>query len=283
MRVSPPRVFPEAARAPRPPAELAGAADAHRQTGFVLGEEVAHALAGLRLESAVAEASVRARHRTAPVAALLATGSRGWLARLQALHALEWGNYAAAVALAASAAELEAACAALIADGGAAWRGWLDGAGLRDLPEERAAGIVLGAPPEAANLPARLAETRVAAGVLSGGAPGASVLIAGGESGADRLAVTFGDRDFHLGLAELTNGWLLALGAAKAELLLSDDCPLPLPDADGLRGWAREAERLLSEPRRCRMECADGGPERYIIENWRRAPTGAGRRLVLRR
>ena len=278
MRVSPPRVFPEAARAPRPPAELAGAADAHRQTGFVLGEEVAHALAGLRLESAVAEASAGARHRTAPVAALLATGSRGWLARLQALHALEWGNYAAAVALAASAAELEAACAGLIADGGDAW---LDGDGLRDLPEERAAGIVLGAPPATASLPARLAETRATAGVLSGGAPGASVLIAGGESGADRLAVTFGDRDFHLGLAELTNGWLLALGAAKAELLLSDDCPLPLPDADALRGWAREAERLLSEPRRCRMERADGGSERYIIENWRRAPSGAGRRLVL--
>ncbi len=264
---------------------MAGAADAHRQTAFVLGEEVGHALAGLRLESAVAGEAAGARHRTVAVAALLATGSRGWLARLQALHALEWGNYAAAVALVASAAELEAACAALIADGGGAWRGWLEGDGLRDLPEERAAGIALGAPPEVADLPARLAETRAAAGALAGAAPGATILLAGGESGAGRLAVTFGDRDFHLGLAELTGGWLLALGAAKAELLLAEGGPLPLPDADALRGWAREAERLLSEPRRCRMERAtDGdGDERYVIENWRRAPTGAGRRLALRR
>ena len=281
MRVSPPRVFPAAARAPRPPAEMEGAADAHRQTAFTLGDELDHALAGLRLESAVAEASAGARHRTVAVAALLATGSRGWLARLQALHAVEWGNYAAAVALVARAAELEAARAALIADGGANWRGWLDGDGLRDLPEERAAGIALGAPPAAVPLPARLAETLAAAGALAEPSPGASALLAGGESGPGRLAVTFGDRDFHLGLAELASGWLLALGAAGMELLLADECPLPLPDADAARAWTREAERLLSGTRRCRMERADGDGERYIIQNWRRAPTGAGRRLVL--
>lgn len=261
---------------------MAGATDAHRQTAFTLGDELDHALAGLRLESAVAEASAGARHRTVVVAALLATGSRGWLTRLQALHAVEWGNYAAAVALVARAAELEAARAALIADGGASWRGWLDSDGLRDLPEERAAGIALGAPPATVPLPARLAETLAAAGALAEPSPGASVLIAGGDSGPGRLAVTFGDRDFHLGLAELASGWLLALGAAGAELLLADECPLPLPDAGALRGWGREAERLLSEPRRCRMERrAEGDGERYIITNWRRAPTGAGRRLVL--
>ncbi len=284
VRVSPPRIFPEAEHAPRPPAGSAGSADAHRQTAFVLGESTDHVLAGLRLEAAVAGEAAGARYRNVTVAAVLATGSRAWLVRLQALHAVEWGDYAAAVALIAVAAEQEAACAALLADGGAAWRAWLAAGGLRDLPAEHATQIALtpSASVDGGDLPAPLAEVRGAAGVLAAPSAGASVLLAGGESGSGRLAVTFGDRDFHMGLAELASGWLLALGLAKGELLLAAEGVLPLPDPEALRAWAVRARRLLATPRRCRMERREsGGVERYVIENWRRAPSGAVRRIVL--
>ena len=281
FRVSPPRVFPEAERSSRPPAGAAGSPDAHRQTSFVLGETVELVIEGLRLEAAVANEAAGSRYRNVTVAALLATGSRAWLSRLEALHAVEWGAYAPAVPLIASAAGQEAACAVLLRDD-PAWRDWLDAGGLGDLHDEHATEYALGEPPGDRALPELLAGVRDGAGALAAPAPGASVLLAGGESGAGRLAVTFGDRDFHVGLAELTTGWLLALGIAKAELLAEAGDVLPIADADALIRWARSARRELEAPRRCRMERREvGGAERYVVENWRRAPSGAVRRIVL--
>jgi len=281
FRVSPPRVYPEAERSSRPPAGAAGSADAHRQTSFVLGETVELVLDGLRLESAVAGEAAGSRYRNVTVAALLATGSRAWLARLQALHAIEWGAYAPAVPLIASAAEQEAACAAILRDD-PAWSAWVEADGLGDLHDAHATQYALGAPPGDEAIPDLLAEVRGAAGALAAPTPGASVLLAGGESGAGRLAVTFADRDFHMALAELTTGWLLALGVAKVALLAEAGDVLPIADPEALPRWARAARRELEGPRRCRMERREvGGAERYVVENWRRAPSGAVRRIVL--
>ena len=282
FRVSPPRVYPEAERSSRPPAGAAGSADAHRQTAFVLGETVELVLDGLRLESAVANEAAGSRYRNVTVAALLATGSRAWLARLQALHSVEWGAYAAAVPLIASAAEQEAAWAALLQDGAASWRAWLDADGLSDIHDAHATQFNMGSPPEDGNLPELLAGVRGAAGVLASPSPGASLLLAGGESSPGRLAVTFADRDFHMALAELTSGWLLALGVAAVELLLEAGDTLPISAPEALARWARSARRELESPRRCRMEPREvAGEERYVVENWRRAPSGAVRRIVL--
>ncbi len=283
FRVSPPRVFPEAERSSRPPAGAAGSPDAHRQTSFVLGETVELVIEGLRLESAIANEAAGSRYRNVTVASLLATGSRAWLSRLQALHAVEWGAYAPAVPLIASAAEQEVACVALLRDD-PAWRDWLDAGGLGDLHDEHATEYALATPPaqDADAIPDLLVGVRDCVGALAAPSPGASVLLAGGESGAGRLAVTFGDRDFHVALAELTTGWLLALGIAKAELLAEAGDVLPIADADALIRWARSARRELEAPRRCRMERREvGGAERYVVENWRRAPSGAVRRIVL--
>ncbi|MXZ88727.1 MAG: hypothetical protein F4Z07_07775 [Dehalococcoidia bacterium] len=281
FRVSPPRVHPEAERSSRPPAGSAGSVDAHRQTAFVLGESVELVLDGLRLESAVAGEAAGSRYRNVTVAALLATGSRAWLARLEALHAIEAGAYAAAVPLVASAADHDAVCAAILA-GADTWQDWLDTDGVADLPEAHATRLALGAPPDDADVPDLLAGVRAAVGALAQPSPGASALLSGGESGPGRLAVTFGDRDFHMALAELTSGWLLALGVAKVELLLDAGDVLPVADTDALSRWARAARQELDEPRRCRIERREiGGDERFVVENWRRAPSGAVRRIVL--
>ncbi|MXY88403.1 MAG: hypothetical protein F4Y92_06065 [Dehalococcoidia bacterium] len=281
FRVSPPRVHPEAERSSRPPAGSAGSVDAHRQTAFVLGETVELVLDGLRLESAVAGEAAGSRYRNVTVAALLATGSRAWLARLEALHAIETGAYAAAVPLVASAADHEAACAAILA-GADTWQDWLDADGVGDLPEAHATRLALGAPPDDVEVPELLADVRAAANALAQPSPGPSALLSGGESGPGRLAVTFGDRDFHMALAELTSGWLLALGVAKVELLLDAGDVLPVADTDALGRWAGAARRQLDEPRRCRIERREiAGDERFVVENWRRAPSGAVRRIVL--
>ncbi|MDE2669884.1 MAG: hypothetical protein OXI51_09560 [Chloroflexota bacterium] len=282
FRVSPPSIHPEAERSSRPPAGSAGSVDAHRQMTFVLGDTVDLVLDGLRLESAVANESAGSRYRNVAVAALLATGSRSWSARLEALHAIESGAYAAAVPLVASAAEHEAACVALLVDGAAAWHDLLDADGVSDMPEAHATQLALGEPPRDAELPHILADVREATQALAQPSPGATLLLTGGESGPGRLSVTFADRDFHMALAELTSGWLLALGVAKVELLLEAGDVLPISDPEALTRWARSARRELEEPRRCRIERRDiGGVERFVVENWRRAPAGAVRRIVL--
>ena len=282
FRVSPPRVHPEAERSSRPPAGSAGSVDAHRQTAFVLGETVDLVLDGLRLEAAVASEAAGSRYRNLTVAALLATGSRAWLARLEALHAIEWGAYQAAVPLIASAADHEAACAAILRDGPTAWQGLLDSGGVSDMPEAHATHLALGEPPQEVELPELLAGVCNAARALAQPTPGATLLLAGGESGPGRVAVTFGDRDFHMALAELTSGWLLALGVAKVELLLDAGDVLPIFEPDGLSRWARAARRELDEPRRCRIERREvEGVERHVVENWRRGTAGAVRRIVL--
>ena len=283
VRVSPPRIFAQATHASRPPADAAGSADAHRQTGFVLGEETEHVLAGLTLESAVAAEAAGSRYRNLTVAAALATGSRGWLARLQALHAIEWGNYASAIPLIASAAEHETASASVLGNAASSWQEWLAEDGLADLADERATEFALGREfVSDPSLPPLLLEVRAAATTLAQPRAGAALLLTGGESGAGRLAITFGDRDFHVGLAEIGLGWLLALGVAKTEVLLAAGTTLPLPGEEAMRRWSERAKPMIAAPRRCRVERIElAGVERYVVENWRRAPAGAVRRIVL--
>ncbi|MBH77162.1 MAG: hypothetical protein CL897_02895 [Dehalococcoidia bacterium] len=282
FRVSPPRVFPEAERSSRPSNGAAGSADAYRQMAFVLGETMELVLDGLRLESSIASEAAGSRYRNVMVASFLATGSRAWLSRLQALHAVEWGAYVSAVPLIVAAAEGESACAVLMQEDAASWSHWLESDGLSDLHEAHATQYAWGDLPQSETIPDILADVCAAAGELAKPSPGATVLLAGGESSAGRLSVTFADRDFHTALAELTSGWLLALGIAKVDLLLDASEVLPVSDPDALRHWKNSALNELAVQRRCRMERQEiDGVERYVVENWRRSPTGAARRIVL--
>ena len=217
-RVSPPRVFPDATHAPRPPAEAGGAADAFRQARFVLGPDLDLVLQGLQIEGQIASAAAGAKFRNQVVASVLATWSRSWLCRLQALHATEWGNYAAALPLVRSAVDYQAAQLLLLRTGAEEWVAWLDEGGVGAAPEHHATRFRLH--------PYRAAEV-LAAHELLGPAYrasmdlsmphfGATLAVAGGDSNAERIAVTFGDRDYHHGFAELVLGWLLDCGRRRS-------------------------------------------------------------------
>ena len=284
VRVSPPRVFGGAARAPRPPQDAGGAVDAHRQTGFVLGDEADLVVEGLEREAAVAGDAAGAKYRKPPVAFALAFWSRSWLGRLEALHAVEWGNYAAAVPLVLSAAEQMAASLAVLTPGAREVEDWVAAGGVANAPERHGTRLP-GASISIEGVLAGhegLAAVHAAAERLAQPDLGTTLVLAGGESAPGRLAVTFADRDFHAGLAELVLGWLLEAGAAQAEALVGAADGLPVADPDGLRDFAERARTKASDRRRCRAIVAEGatGPE-LTIENWRRASGGAGKRIVL--
>ena len=283
VRVSPPRIFPAATRASKPPADAAGSADAYRQASFTLGEDLSLVLVGLKLEGALADAAAGAKYRTQLTASALLLWSRAWLNRLEALHAVEWGNYAAAFPLIRAAADCQAAEVALLRSGAAEWQEWLDQAGIGLAPEEHAeeyrlhafrSGEVLATDPV-------LGPVYRMATDFSLSHFGASLLIAGSDSDPRRVVATFGDRDFHLGLAEIALGWLLQLNVAQMETVAAYPAAFPSPP-ESAASHSRAALAAASRTDRCRVETIqrDEG-QRYLVHNWRRVPGGASRKVLL--
>lgn len=282
-RVSPPRIFPAATRAARPPADAGGSADAHRQSGFVLGDEIDAVLRGLNLEGAIAQASAGAKYRNHVVASNLALWSRSWLARLETLHALEWGNYAAGFPLVRSAVDHQAACVELLNSGAREWIDWLEAGGIGSAHEAHATEYELH--------PFRSAETLAADAVLGPiyrassdfAMPhfGATLALAASDSTADRVLVTFGDRDFHLGLAEILLGWLLELSASRLSTV-AESAAFAVDDPDAIARYQSDVARVLARKDRARIDEEErDNQRRYLVQNWRRTPGAAAKRLLI--
>ena len=283
-RVSPPRITAAATRAGKPPIDAAGSADAYRQATFVLGKDIDLLLRGFALEGAIAEASADSRHRSQNAAAGLGLWSRAWLTRLEALHALEWGNYVAAMPLVRAATDYQAGGLYVLRDDAKEWNDWLLQGGIGLAPDEHAAEFRLHAFRAAEVLAAHdiLGPIYQASMDLSLSHFGATLLLAGSDSDAGRVLMTFGDRDFHLGLAELVSGWLLLLAAAQLEAAVEFVSVFNVPDQGAIAGFCAEARAAVHDLARCRIETIErGGEKRYLIHNWRRIPGGAPRRVLL--
>jgi hypothetical protein len=282
-RVAPPKVFPAVGRAPKPPPDSPGA-DAYRQSTFNLGGTIDIVLQGLALEAGVATASSGAKFRTMPMAAALGLWSRGWLARLEVLHAAETGNYTAAIPLVRAAADYLSGEIWLLRTSATEWEEWLASGGVGLAPEQHATEFRLH-PFRSAEVIAGhdiLRSVYRAATDLSLPHFGATLLLAGSESDSARVAMTFGDRDFHLGLAELVLGWLLQLGVAQLEAAAEAGPVFNIESRPSLDAWCRKAGLEAGDPRRCHVEIVEiGGLQRYLIHNVRRSPGAAPKRILL--
>jgi len=282
-RVSPPNVFPTATGAAKPAMGSPGA-DAYRQTGFVFGADIDLVLRGLLLEGACAEATAGAKFRKQRTAAVLGPWSRSWLCRLEALHAMQLGNYAAAIPLVRTAADYQAALIALLGADATAWEAWLEAGGIALAPDVHAtefrlhafrSGEVLAAHPTLGPL------YRVTTD-LSLSHFGSTLLLAGSESAPDHVTMTFGDRDFHTGLAQLVLGWLLELSAVMAETLPAHTDAFGVPDATVLADFTAAARAVAADGDRCAVETIErSGERRYLVRNWRRTPGAAAKRILL--
>ncbi len=284
VRVAPPRVFPSATRAAKPPAEAQGSADAYRQATFVLGAEVDLVLRGLNLEGQVAEASRGAKFRKQPTVAAMGLWSRAWLTRLEALHSVEWGNYVAAMPLIRAAADHEAGEVYLLRQDAREWEEWLEQGALASVPADHATEFRLHAFRAAEVLAQHeiLGRLYRVSTDLSLSHFGSTLLLAGNDSSAERVLMTFGDRDFHLGLAELCLGWLLELGLAQFEAVATAGGVFANEDPGAATQWCGEARALLARNDRCRVDVVERDEvQRYLVQNWRRAPGTAARRVLL--
>lgn len=284
MRVSPPKVFPVATGAAKPPAEATGSADAYRQTGFVLGEDVEAILRGMNLEGEAAQRAAEPKRRTQKMVSALGLWSRSWLTRLEALHALQWGNYAAAVTLVRAAADYQASMLYLLRTNAQEWDEWLADEGIAIAAEEHATEFRMHAFRAAEVLAAHEVLGRVyrMSTDLSLSHFGSTMLFAGAGSAPDHVEMTFGDRDFHFGLAQVMTAWLLELGVALTDALSEHEAVFGPDDGGALQRWRDGAAKLAGNADRCAVTAIErDGERRYVIVNWRREPRSAPKRLLL--
>jgi hypothetical protein len=183
-----------------------------------------------------------------------------------------------------AAADYEAAGAALVAVSRDEWQEFVDEGGIALAPGEHATEFRMHPFRSAESLAAipALGDAYRAASDLALPHFGTTLLLAASESTPERIAVTFGDRDFHLGLAEIVVGLLLTLGVTRVETLLAHpDVFAPRADAV-LETFVRGATRALERPDRCRVTVVEhDGARRHLIVNWRRAPGAAPKRILL--
>jgi len=275
-----PYAFPERYVLPgRPAGEQPAVQDAHRQTHFLLPADLALFEQAMNLQlSAVAAGT---KKRSPEAAALMGFWSRTFSYLSDACVLLGRASYASCPPLLRAACDCIAAQRSLIADGFEEYHEWLASALGKD--REHAASYIEMGRFRAGSVLAqdeRLGSAYRFFTDLTMPHFGSTLLQVGPDSGQQKLALAIGESAFHLGLAELVSGWLLLLAGAQTEAAL--DGPFVEP-AHPLREEAarlrRQTEEALANPRRCRAEELPDG--RRLIHNFRRAVSGAPRRVLL--
>ncbi|HJP40618.1 MAG TPA: hypothetical protein QGF35_02805 [Dehalococcoidia bacterium] len=251
----------------------------------MLGGEVELVIDALDYEARIAEHLSGSKYRNQRVAAVLAMWSRGWLARLEALHATETGNYAAGPPLVRSAADYLAASISLLESDAGEWEEWLAEGGVALAPQQHA----LEYRPHAFRSAETLANSplvgRIYREATDLGMPhfGATLLLTGNESDPNRIAVTFADRDFHVGLSEIVLAWLMQLSLVQYREVLGSSLLLEPETFDAL---AKQLEVRIGaaggRADRCRFETVEvDGVSRTIVSNFRRSPSSAATRILM--
>jgi hypothetical protein len=113
---------------------------------------------------------------------------------------------------------------------------------------------------------------------------GATLLQVGPESNNLKIALTFDDRAFHVGWAELLMGWLLYLSGYQLNVACGATDVFQVSDDVRQRcdAFRQQVETLLSGPLRCRIEeIEEGNYKRYLVHNFRRATSASPKKILL--
>ncbi len=285
QRVSGMRVPSNGWQAPGKPDRLSAAAeDAWRQSGFSLGQDLRLLGDGLDIQVRFAASGYTPGARTMTMAGFATLWSRALLTASDATTLVRRGSYQSAMPLVRQAVELVAAQAGLGAELDA-WRRWTHEAFGRDdanRATEQGVGHYFSGETIAGDDHLRV----IYRAASDFGRPnfGPSALFVADGANHSRYPLVFADEAFHLGWAELLNGWLLRVNAHQLHTALHLAAQFPA-DPD-LRTRAaqhvREIDELLADERRCRIEelTDEAGRRRLLLSQFRRQPGDQGRRLL---
>ena len=278
--------FPERYDLPGRPEDPSPAVqDAYRQTQFLLGRDLDLLGRLMNLQLRIVADSHPSRYRTHRLAALVGPWSRAFLHSADACTLVVRGAYASCLPLVRAACECVAAQDQLLREEMDQFLGWLAST-LRTDAAHKALELELGRyfAGETLATDQRLRSVYRPASDLGRPSFGATVLQIGPESNSQRLALTFADRAFHLGWAELALGWLLALAERQLAVALAAGDIFALSDdvRAGYEALAGEVHAALGRSDRCRIEeVEEENDRRYLVHNFRRTSGGAPKKVLL--
>jgi len=285
-RIRPP---PQYVLPSRPPESAGEAAqDAFRQTRFILGNDLDLFAEAMELQLKLADDAnpgTSSKYRTVELAAISALWSRAYTGLTDTLLLVTRGSYSSALPLVRTTAELIAAQEGLRAEEMELHHEWLANT-LRPDETHKAFEFHLGryfAGGVVASDDVLRAVYRPAAD-LARPAFGASLLQVGPETSNTRIVLNFADASFHLGWAEITIGWLLALAARQLRVVLDAEGIFPVSDEHrkAYESLQRRIDEALARRDRCRVEeIAEGYDQRYLVHNFRRGSSGSPKRILL--
>jgi hypothetical protein len=270
---------------PSRPPDSAGAAaqDAYRQTRFVLGADLDLFAESMDLQLALVKDAYQ--RRTLEAAAMMVLWSRAYTYVNDGMLLATRGSYASILPLVRAAAEVMAAQEGLQGGEMEMHHQWLANT-LK--PEERFKAIEfhLGRyfAGEVLAKDATLRSVYRPASDLGRPAFGASLLQVAPESNNNRLAIAFADASFHLGWAELTLGWLLALSARQLGVVCNASAIFGVSDErrTACEDLQTRVHDVLTRSDRCRIEeIEDRSDRRYLVHNFRRAAGGSLKKVLL--
>ncbi len=265
--------------------EPAAVQEAHRETQFVLGADLKLFAEGMALQLRILNDSSHSRYRTHVYAAVVSNWSRAYSAMSDACALVTRGSYGSVPNLVRSACELIAAEYQLHREEMGEYVGWLLGH-LKPDEEHKAFDVGLGHYFAGSTLAAdeRLRQVYRAASDLGRPNFGATLLLTAAETNNARLAYAFDDHAFHVALAEIELGWLIRLCERQIAVAvhLQDVFNIAEETHTAYGDYARRVEELLSKAGRARIEeVEDGNFKRWLVQNFRRQPSGAPKKMLL--
>lgn len=259
--------------------------DTYRQTQFVLGNELTLFAEAMNLQLRLVKDAYPSKYRTHGLAAITGLWSRSYAYLSDALLLTTRGSYASVVPLVRAACEVISAQEGLRGGEMDEHTKWLL-ATLR--PDENVkafefelgryfAGGVIAADPVLRSVYRPVAE-------LSRPNFGATLLQVGPETNNLRIALSFADPSFHLGWAELALGWLLALAVRQARVIIDAEPLFPVSAERRAEDEAlqQRVDVALNRNDRCHIDEVEiEGNRRYLAHDFRRAPGGAPKKILL--
>ena len=258
--------------------------DAFRETSFALPLDLRWLNDAFTLQRKVVEQSYGSSFRNRRYASALLFWSRIYTGGIEARALTARASYSAALPLLRGTMEWLGAEQAVVGDEQIEFEDWLRDAWSNNAEHHATeigmgqymAGQTIAMAPETADAYRAVSE-------LSRSHFGASALLSADGSHDKRFLVNWADEAFHLGWAQLLYGWQITIQDRQCRFAVGSGLfGVESEDRQEYQRLHRQSQTILQDQRRCRSEwIIDQGRQRLLIDNYRRQPSGAPKRILL--
>ncbi|MYJ93762.1 MAG: hypothetical protein F4038_12050 [Chloroflexi bacterium] len=258
--------------------------DAFRETSFALPLDLRWLSDAFTLQRKIVEQSYGSSFRNRRYASALLFWSRIYSGGIEARALTARASYSAVLPLLRGTMEWLGAEQAVVGDEQIEFEDWLREAWSNNAEHHATeigmgqymAGQTIAMAPETADAYRAVSE-------LSRSHFGASALLTADGSHDKRFLVNWADEAFHLGWAQLLFGCQIVIQDRQSRIAVASGLfVVESEDRQEYQRLHRQTQTILQDQRRCRAEwIIDQGRQRLLIDNYRRQPSGAPKRILL--